>query len=222
MFPILVQTLLFASSGLLSVGSITLVILLLISERGWKNGLGYAIGYTGAYSLIGILAVILGYRTTQHGSGGYTRIVLILLLAAGTLLIFLAFSNWHRPPVKNPDPPRIFSVVDSITPFKAFGFGAMVSVINFKNLTLYLTSLSVVILSDLILPQKIITALLAALVFCLSVIIPVSIYILFPKGARSLLGVIKNTIQHHSRIIGIMVPMVFGLVFIIKAIMELL
>ena len=58
MLPVLIQSLFLATSGLLSVGSITLVILLLISDRGWRNGLGYALGYTSAYSLIGVAAVI--------------------------------------------------------------------------------------------------------------------------------------------------------------------
>ena len=52
MLPVLIQALVLASAGLLSVGSITLVILLLISDRGWYNGLGYALGYTGAYTVI--------------------------------------------------------------------------------------------------------------------------------------------------------------------------
>ncbi len=52
MLTVIIQSLILASSRLLSVGSITLVILLLISDRGWRNGLGYALGYTSAYTAI--------------------------------------------------------------------------------------------------------------------------------------------------------------------------
>jgi ABC-type sulfate transport system permease component len=71
LLPVLIQALLLASAGLLSAGSITLVILLLISDRGWHNGLGYALGYTIAYTVIGVSAVVLGYRAT----GNYSRVV---------------------------------------------------------------------------------------------------------------------------------------------------
>lgn len=222
MLSVLIQSLLLASSGLLSVGSITLVILLLISERGWRNGLGYALGYTSAYSLIGVAAIMLGYRAVENTTGGGSYFLPILLLVLGALLIWLAIRNWRKPGSESKDEPRFFSIVDKITPLKAFGFGAMVSVVNFKNLALFLTALSVVVLSGLSFPQKIIIALLAVLVFCLSVIIPVAIYLLLPKHARDLLNAIKQSLSHHSRPIGIWAPLVFGLLFIIKGITELL
>ncbi len=222
MLSVLFQSLLLASSGLLSIGSITIVILLLISDQGWRNGLGYALGYTSAYSLIGVSAVLLGYRAMQTGNSEPGIFVPILLFVLGALLVWLALRNWRNPPVENPEPPRFFAIVDSITPLKAFGFGALVSVINFKNLALFLTALSVVLLSSLALPQKIVTALLAALVFCLSVIIPVAIYLFFPKRARDVLDAIKQAIQRHSRLIGIWAPLFFGLIFILKGLSELL
>ena len=222
MLSVLIQSLLLASSGLLSVGSITLVILLLISERGWRNGLGYALGYTSAYSLIGVAVILLGYRAAENTTGGRSLFLPILLLILGALLIWLALRNWRKPSSESKEEPRFFSIVDNITPLKAFGFGAMVSVVNFKNLALFLTAQSVVVLSSLSFPQKIIITLLVVLVFCLSVIIPVTIYLLFPKRAKDLLNTIKQFLNQHSRPIGIWAPLVFGLLFIIKGITELL
>ena len=222
MLPVLVQTLIFASSGLLSIGSITLVILLLISDRGWRNGLAYALGYTGAYCVIGISAVSIGYRTVQNSGSEPPLGVSILMLLLGLLLLGIAFRNKSKPSVENPAPPRFFSFVDSLTPLKSLGFGSAVSLINFKNLALYLTALSGVLLSDLLLPQKIIIALAAAMIFCLSVIIPVGIYLLFPKRASMLLNTLKNAIQNHSHAIGIWAPIIFGLIFIFKGISQLL
>lgn len=222
MFPILIQTLIFASAGLLSVGSITLVILLLLSERGWRNGLGYALGYTAAYSLIGVGAVSLGYRAAQSNAGQSSRVFPFILLILGGLLLWLAFRNSRKPPVENPEPPRFFAIVDGITPLKAFGFGALVSVMNFKNLALYLTALSVVILSGLPLAQKLTITVFAALVFCLSVLIPVGITLLFPRRAGAVLDAFKAALQRHSRAIGIWAPLIFGLIFIFKGLSELL
>jgi threonine/homoserine/homoserine lactone efflux protein len=151
---VLLQSLLLASSGLLSVGSITLVILLLISDRGWRNGLGYALGYFSAYTTIGTLVVVLGYRAAENSTREPSPFFPILLLFYGSLLLWMAFRNWRKPTDEKQDEPRFFSIVDKMTPLKSFGFGALVSVINFKNLALFLTALSVVIVSELPIAQK--------------------------------------------------------------------
>ena len=222
MLKILLQSLILASTGLLSVGSITIVILLLISKRGWHNGLGYALGYTSAYTAIGILVVTWGYRAAENGKAEPNAIFPIFLLIFGTLLLWMAFKNWRKPESSKEEQPRFFNIIDSITPLKAFGFGATVTVINFKNLTLFLSALSVVILSDLVLAEKIIITLLVALVFSLAVIIPVLIYLLFPKRAADLLNLIKDRLNQYSRPIGIGISLFFGMIFLIKGLTELL
>ena len=222
MLPVLFQSLLLASSGLLSIGSITLVILLLISDQGWRNGLGYALGYFSAYSIIGMGVVVLGYRAAENSSREPNPFFPIFLLFFGSLLLWMAFRNWRKPPAEEQEEPRFFAIVDKMTPIKSFGFGALVSIINFKNLALFLTALSVVVISALPVTQKIIITLLVALVFCLSVIIPVSIYLLFPNGAKETLGGIKDFLNRNSRKIGIYAPLLFGLIFLFKGIMDLL
>ncbi len=108
MLPVLIQALVLASAGLLSVGSITLVILLLLSDQGWRNGLGYALGYTSAYTLIGISVVVLGYRTAENNTGEPELFSPILLMVLGTLLLWLALRNWRKP-VSEKKKNRVFS-----------------------------------------------------------------------------------------------------------------
>ena len=222
MLTVLIQSLILASSGLLSVGSITLVILLLISDRGWRNGLGYAFGYISGYALIGVSVVVVGYRAAEKNTGEPGIVLPILLIVFGTLLIWLSFRNWRKPPSEKEDEPRFFSIINKITPPKAFAFGALVTVINFKNLALFLSAISVVILSNLLIAEKIAVTLLVVLVFCLSVIIPVLIYVSFPMRANDLLNGIKETLEKHSRPIGIWAPFVFGFIFIMRGITILL
>ena len=222
MLPVLIQALVLASAGLLSVGSITLVILLLLSDRGWHNGLGYALGYTSAYTIIGVSVVVFGYRAAENNTEEPSLVLPILFLVLGTVLLLLALRNWRKPVSENQEEPRFFSLVDKITPLKAFGFGAIISVVNFKNLALFLTALSVVVMSDLFITEKIFVTLLVVLVFCLSVIIPVVIYIAFPKSAKDLLNSIRQFLNRHNRVIGIWAPLVFGLILLIKGISDLL
>ena len=175
MLPVLVQSLLLAAGGILSVGSITLVILLLLSDRGLPNGLGYALGYTGAYTLIGITSVLVGYQATGSHSGERSTFVPILLLILGLILLFIAQNNWRKPPSEPGSESgfRFFAIVDRATPGKTFALGMLVTVVNVKNLAIFISAISVVHLSSLSVVEKVIAAVLVALVFCLSVIVPV-------------------------------------------------
>ncbi len=224
MVSVLIQSLILASGGIVSVGSITLVILLLISDKGWRNGLGYMLGYTISYSLIGIAVILVGFNATDNNPGEPGIFLPVLFIILGTVLLWLTQRNWRKPAIEpeNKPPSRLFAFIDKTTPPKAFAFGAMVSVVNFKNLAIFLSAISVVHLSSLDLTFKLVNSVLVALVFCLSVIIPVLIYVLFPKRSNELLNWIKQTIETKSRAIGIWVPLVFGLLFLLRGITRLL
>ena len=222
MLPILIQSLVLASAGLLSVGSITIVILLLMSDQGLRKGVAYMLGYMGAYMLIGVAATLIGAKLAEARSGESGDFLPLLFVVLGLLLLWLTLRNWRKPPSENKGNPRLFSIIDKITPIKAFLFGAVVTVINFKNLALYVTAVSVSLVSDLPLPSKIITVLLVTLVFCTSVIVPVLVTILFPKQADKFLNWVKHTLETHSRAIGIIAPLLFGLIFLIRGITGLL
>lgn len=142
MLTVLIQSLTLASGGIISVGSITIVILLLISDNGWRNGLGYMIGYTGAYTLIGLSVVVLSYNysiSSENTGGEASIIVPILFMLMGFLLLWLTLRNWRKKISETDEekPPRFFAILDKITPPRAFLFGAAISVINFKNLAIF-------------------------------------------------------------------------------------
>jgi threonine/homoserine/homoserine lactone efflux protein len=222
MLTILLQSLVLASGGILSVGSITIVILLLISDRGWRNGLAYMLGYLGSYTLIGVAVVLVGYTVAENRPGNPGIVLPLLFVVLGAVLLWLTQRNWRNPPTENDESPRLFAIVDNITPPKAFGFGALVTVINFKNLAIFLSAVSVSLVSDLPLALKMVVVLLVVLVFCTSVIVPVLIYVAFPGQAGKTLNWIKLTLETNRRPIGIWVPLIFGLIFLARGISGLL
>jgi len=221
MLTVLIQSLVLASAGLLSVGSITIIILLLMSDQGLWNGMGYALGYFGVYTLIGVSVILAGDAMASGSSGENGRFLPIMFVIMGTLLLSLSYRNWRKPPSQTTENPRLFSIIDKITPLKAFAFGATRIFGGFKNLALFLTAVSVPLVSNLLLPSKITIVILIALVFCASVIIPVLVYILIPKRADQFLSWIKRTIAANSRTISIWLPLIFGLIFLLKGIQGL-
>lgn len=216
MLTVLIQSLVLATAGLFAPGSMTLVILLLMSARGWRNGLGYVLGYMSGYTVIGTAVVVAGYQATQTRGSETGLFLPILFLVLGTLLFWVGLRNWRKPASQNQEPPRFFAIVDRITPLRAYALGALVTVINFKNLALFFSALSVVLLSPLSLPEKLIITLLVVVVFCSAVLIPLLIYLAFPRRAADLLNGIKDALERHSRPLSIWAPLIFGLLLILR------
>lgn len=223
MLAVTLQSIVLAAGGLLSPGSITIVLLLLMSERGWPKGLAYVVGYLGAYTLIGVTAIAAGYRAAEGDSSGALRTISAVVFALlGTLLLWLAVRNWRRRAVAAEGRPRVLAFLDRITPVKALGLGAAVTVINVKNLAIFLSAVSVALVSDLTVPAKLTIAVVDAVVFCAAVVAPLLIYAAAPAAARQRLGRIQRALAEHGRSIRIWVPAAFGAIFLLQAMRGLL
>jgi len=167
------------------------------------------LGYYISYSMIGVAVILAGYQFGGDSIQGQGIALSIIMFVLGALLLYLAFKNWRKPINESNSRPKLFSIIDQITPAKALGFGALVTVINFKNMALFISALSVVIFSNLQVNEKIIVTLSVAFVFCL-------------QRANKVLSGIKQTLETHSRPIGIWLPLIFGCTFLIRGVTLLL
>jgi len=215
----LIQSIIVASAGLFSVGSIIVTILLLLSERGKLKGLAYVLGYSISYSLIGIAIIVLGISSDSNKATEPSLVFPVILIVFGTLLLFLSLRNWRKS--KQDSKSSLFASLDKMSPSKAFMTGVLVSMLNVKNLMLFLSAISIVYLSSYNLAFKIINVLLVVFVFCFAVILPVMISFVFPAKSMKILEGFKNTLERNSYTISIAVPFVFGLLFVINGILKI-
>lgn len=219
MTPVFLQALAVASIGLIAPGSITIVILLLMSDRGWHNGLAFALGYIVMYSLIGVGVLVLGVSAAASSPTEPSVTTAYILIGLAVLLFAVAIRSWrHNPEPATDEPSRFAKLVDGITPLKSFALAATISVVNVKNLTIFLSAVSVVLLSELLLATKLAMLAPLVLVFCTSVITPVAIYLLFPHRAGDYLNRIKDTISRYSRPLGIAVTLILATLFLYRGI----
>jgi threonine/homoserine/homoserine lactone efflux protein len=222
MWIILFQAIAIASAGIVAFGSLTLVILLLTSEHGWGNGLSYMSGYTLSYMLMGIGGVILGsgINSGLRETVSFAPAFLIL----GVFLGILGLRNLYKPDDEpgSRKPSLLFLFADRLNPLSSFFFGITISIINIKNLVIFLSAIAVIRMGDIELPSKVLIAVLVALIFCLSVIVPVCIYVIVPRRSDRILGAIKSLVDKNRRVVGILVPLVFSILFILKGAIELL
>ncbi len=225
MLSVLFQSLAVAALGIISPGSITAVTLLLMSDRGWRNGVSFLMGYIVMYATIGTGVLVLGVNSIEGNDSPQSVTTSIVLMALGLLLLLVGARNWRNKPGENPEngrSSRFIKLLDSATPIKSFAFAATVAVINLKNLTIFLSAVSVLLLSNLLLTTKLTMLIPLILVFCTSVIIPVVIYFAFPDQANQYLTHIKNTIDRYSRPLGIALSIILGVLLFYRGISGLL
>jgi hypothetical protein len=120
----------------LSPVPIIAVILVLFSAKAATNGPAFLVGW-----VVGLAAVAAAAYTLADGADvaadpdaasslGWGKILL------GTVLVVLAGRQWRSRPQPGEDPPMPawMSAIDSFTPAKAAGVGALLSAVNPKNL----------------------------------------------------------------------------------------
>ncbi len=116
------------------------VILMLLAPRARAASVGFLLGWVvGIAAVITVVAVVVDPVDDSEGSASstFTSVVLLLLGAAACLL---AVRSWRSRPRRGqtPELPKWMSAIESMTPVRAAGLGALLSGLNPKNLTLCL------------------------------------------------------------------------------------
>lgn len=116
------------------------VILMLLAPRAKAASVGFLLGWVvGIAVVITVVAVLVDPVEKSDGSGPSmsTSVVLTVL---GAVACLLAVRSWRSRPREGqtPELPKWMSAIESMTPVKAAGLGALLSGVNPKNLTLCL------------------------------------------------------------------------------------
>ncbi|MEM7798886.1 MAG: GAP family protein [Chloroflexota bacterium] len=226
MSPVLVNALIIAATGLIAPVSVTTVILLLMSDRGWKNGLWYMIGYIFSYSLIGIIVLVLEVGANRPPNPEARFIRALVLITLGVVLLIASLVNLYRQrntPIGGPGrASRFANLVNDVTPLKSFGIAAFSSVANVKNFGTFLAATSVIGFSRGPLSSKMIMLIPVTFLFCLAVIIPVVIYWAFPERATVYLGQIRDGISRYGQQVVLGLLLTFSALFLFNGITGLM
>lgn len=215
------QALTMATAGVFVPGSLTILLLLLLStEQGPRNALGYAQGYLLGYTLWGVLGVVLGVRWWPSNAFPSPPPMLgWLFIALGGLLCGFGLRQAFRRKVPQDQmPSRLGGLLKGLTPLRAAGLGLGVTVLNFKNLGLFSSALAVVVFSPLPNAHKYLLAFLVSGVFCSSVIAVALLGWLLPRSARQRLTRLQDWLSRHRRALGIWAPLVFGLLILAQGV----
>jgi threonine/homoserine/homoserine lactone efflux protein len=192
-------------------------LLLLKSPRqGLLKAVAYVSGMTITRLLQGLIfgLVFSGSAVQVEGdSGGKNPVIATLLLVLGILLLITAYKKWRGE--DDPDmPSKWLTLIDSATPFRAFGIGFALPLVGAKLWVFTLSALTTIAAAQLGQPSSAIAYILFILLAESLLLLPILIRILIPEPSKRLLGQLSTWLTRYSRPISIVVSLGFGLLFL--------
>jgi hypothetical protein len=198
---------------------ITITILLLRAEGGRRRALGWVSGMVVVRLAQGIVfGLVLGAAAAGASDPAEpSGMVSVLLLVIGVLFLVAAARKLLDQPDEDAPPPRWMAAAGSLSPARALGLGAGISIVSAKLWVFTLGAISAIEYADLGQPQAIATylAFTAAAVSVHLAIIGVTVAA--PARGESLLGGVSSLLERHGRSITVGLGLVFGTWFIAKA-----
>lgn len=194
------------------------VILMLFSKNARSTSLGFLIGWFLGVTIVTAVIVFIVKPTQQATGGDESPLSAIVRIILGLLLLFAAYRNWKKRPEpgEQVEMPRWMSSIDTMAAGKALVLGAMLSGLNPKNLALSIGAGVAIAAAGLNTTQMIIILIVFILVACVSVALPVIVYLVMGDRATPMLNSWKAWLTHNNATVMMLLCLVFGFVVLSK------
>jgi hypothetical protein len=198
---------------------IIITILLLRSPSGRAVAVAWVAGMTALRLAQGLVfGLILGRDAgTTQADDGSSVIGSILLLVLAVLMYVVALRQWLNEPDEDAPPPRWMTMLDGITPGKAFALGAGLLAIGAKFWVFTLGAIAAIGSAALGQPGSTI-AYLVWVLMAESILLGILVYAFAaPASADAALARFSDALARHNRQIVVALGLVFGTWFLVKA-----
>ncbi len=164
---------------------IVAIVLMLGTPRARGNGPAFLLGWVAGLTIVGVIVMLLTNGTDASSGGEPATWVSILKLALGALLLALGVRQWRGRPRegRTAELPEWMQTVDTFTPPKALGTGALLSGLNPKNLLLTVAAAAAIAETGIPTGQEFVALAVFVAIGTLGVAAPVALY--FALGERS-------------------------------------
>lgn len=204
-------------SAVVPVQIIIDILLLKSPKRGLLKASAFVGGLTTMRLLQGLIFGLIltgNASTTAEESGGRGAVVSTLLLVLGIFLLITAYKQWSKHDDPDAPPAKWLTMIDSLTPLKAFGIGFGLLLIGVKFWVFTLSAIATIGEAQLGQPSSSVAYLLFVLLAESLLLIPILIRIIMPNQSKSALDGISAWLTKYNRPIVIAVSLVFGLMFL--------
>jgi hypothetical protein len=205
----------FAVGVAISPVPIIAVILVLFSARARVNGPVFLIGWVVGVAVVSVAVYLLSDAGDASTDDTASDTVSTTKLVFGVLLLVLAvrhFRAQRRAEAKSE--PRWMASIDSLTPVKAVGLGALLSGLNPKNLALSAAAGATLAQIGATGGEAVVGLLTFIVVASLSIAVPVGFYLLGGNRAAAVLEGWKGWLSTHNDAVMGTLFLVFGVVLL--------
>jgi hypothetical protein len=199
-------------------------LLLLSPKRAVIKAGSFVAGMTAIRLIQGIVfGLILGGAVNSVSNTSQPNVISsTLLLVLGIALLITAYKQWQNQDQSDESQPKWLSMIEGLTPIKAFGIGAIL-VATSPNLWVFtLNAIAVISEAQLSRLNSAIAFLLFILAAEVLVLSPILMRILMPDKAIQYLHAISDWLNKNNRTLMIVISLVFGVFFLVKGIVNLL
>jgi threonine/homoserine/homoserine lactone efflux protein len=181
---------------------IVAVVLLLTSPSGRTNGPLFVLGWLTGLAVVGTAVLLIAGPTSASESGGPATWVSWAKIALALLLVRMGVRELRgRTSVGHTATPKWMGAIDSATPVRAFGFGALPSGVNPKSLILAVAGAATIAATGIPGAQQAGAYAIFALVGTVGVATPVVISLAMGQRSAVLLERLKLWMLEHNAII---------------------
>ena len=161
--------------------------------------------------------IMVGVSNTSDSSK-HNAITSTLLLVIGIMLLITAYRQWRHEDDPDAPPPKWLTMIETITPVKAFGVGFALVAIAPKLWVFTLNAIAVIGEAQLGRPDSITAFLVFVLLAQSLILLLILMRIIVPGQATKVLNGLTGWLTKHNRVLMITISLVFGLYFLVKAI----
>jgi hypothetical protein len=187
------------------------VILMLGTPRAKSTGAAFAVGWVAGLVVVSIVILAVAGDASDSDSTAAAGVNWGQTLF-GLLFFVLALRQWRSRPRDGAEPemPKWMASLDTFSPGKCLGLGAVLSGVNPKNLALTAAAAATIARADLAGGDTAIATGVFVVLASLTVVGPVIFYLLAPASAAAPLGSMKQFLSDHNAAIMIVLFLVLG------------
>jgi threonine/homoserine/homoserine lactone efflux protein len=191
---------------------IVAVVLMLVSRRGRTNGPAFVLGWIVGLAIIGVVVLGIAGGAGASEDGNPKTGVSVLKLVIGVLLLLAAAREWRgRPHDPNEvETPKWMQALDTFTPVKAAGAGALLSAVNPKNTLLAVAGAAAIAGTGIDGGQQAIAYAIFVLIATIGVGSPVVVAFAMGDRSRKVLDELKDWMSGNNAVIMAVLLLVLG------------
>lgn len=215
MSSLILKMILIGLAASISPVAVMVLISLMFTKRPLRNSLFFLLGFTVLLVAIGLLVVFVFHAGESSGKSNFDAWIDIVL--GGLCLLAIPLSVRKRSKTTEPGSKS----AKPLTAPKAFTVGVATMAINTSTMIIYISGVHFISSAKLSGFDDAIAFIVLTLVTLITLIVPIALYVVFPKRAEKILGVLKAWLFKHNRVIGASILLVIAALLLYKGISAL-